>query len=135
MRLKVGDAGDGQVDVIAPSGDNRVRFHARMAALLEEVSEGLPHGVLEGLAPHRESLDSRIADEGVRVLCRITASGSAVVPRPEARSGDPTGLADVSRFLPVGYVNLPESHATATCRAPSIERTVLKAMRQIAPVC
>jgi hypothetical protein len=96
MGLEVSYASNGQMDVVTPSGDDRIRFHTRMTALLKEIQEGFPHGVLEGLAPHREATYRRVADESIRVLGRIAASGSAVVPRPEARTGDPTGLADVS---------------------------------------
>jgi hypothetical protein len=96
MRLEVGDAGDGQVDVIAPSGDDRVRLDSHVTALFEEIEEGFPHGILQSLSPHRESLDGRVADEGVWILGRITASGAIFVPRPEACAGHPACLADVS---------------------------------------
>ena len=35
MRLEVSDAGDGQVNVVAPASDHRVRLHTDMVLTLE----------------------------------------------------------------------------------------------------
>ncbi|SVD73043.1 uncharacterized protein METZ01_LOCUS425897, partial [marine metagenome] len=96
MGLEVSYAGYGQVDIITPSSNNRVRLHTSVATLFEEVEEGFPHCILEGLSSHWEAPYRRVANEGVRVLCRIATSGATGISRPEARTGDPTGLADVS---------------------------------------
>ena len=131
--LEVGNTGNGEVDVITPPSDNWVRLDAGVTAFLKESQEGFPHGVLEGFTPHREPVYGGVADEGVRVLGGIAARGAACVPRPEARAGDPAGLADVPGLLPVGYVDLSERHAAAPCRARCTGQAVLKAIVREAP--
>ena len=96
MRLKVGNTSYGQVDVITPSGNYWIGFYACVATLLKEVEECFPHCVLEGLAPHREAVYRRVADESIRILSSIATGGATAVSGPEACPSNPTGLADVS---------------------------------------
>ena len=133
MGLEVGNASDCQVDVVTPAGNDWVWVDTSVAVLVEEAEEGLPHGVLEGPSPHRESLYDRIADEGVGIRGRIAASRAGLIPSPETGSGYPTGLAYMPGLLPEGDVNFAERHSNDLCTS-AIGRSVLKSMRESGPV-
>jgi hypothetical protein len=77
-RLKIGNRGDGEVDIVSPASHHRIPLDAGVAAGLEEAEIVLAHLIQTVLAPEYGR-----AYEGVGIAGRIPAGLSLAVPGPE----------------------------------------------------
>ena len=110
MWLKISNAGYSQMDVIPPSGNNRIGINPRVPPSLKEGQESLPHGILQFPTPRREARNNRIADECIGVLYGVSAGGSVTISRPESCSRNPACSALVSGLFPKRNFNLSKGH-------------------------
>ena len=76
--LKIGDRGDGKVDIVPPAGHHRVSFDARVSPSLEEAQVVLAHFIQCVLA-----LEDGRAYEGIGIAGRVPAGLPLAVSGPE----------------------------------------------------
>ena len=84
-----------------------------MPSLFEEVLKSFPHGILESLAKDLKSIDDRLSDECVGVLCAISTGFPTLISSPESGTGYCTGLTNVARFFPEGNFYFSEGHCVS----------------------
>ena len=75
MRLEIRDGSDRQVDVVAPTRQDRIGFNSRVFRGFKGREEGLTHPFLQRMPALIETWKDRMADERVRVLVGVTARG------------------------------------------------------------
>ena len=110
MGLEVCYTGYSQMDIVPPSCNYRIWRNSGVPFLFEEVLKSFPHSVLEFLAKDLKSVDDRLSNECVGILCAISTGFPTLISSPESGAGYCAGLTNVARFFPEGNFYFSKGH-------------------------
>ena len=101
--LEISDGSDGEVNVVAPTSENRVGVDTDVFFPLKKTKP--PHRVLQFLSTQIEARDERRTDERVFVLRGVPAGLTLTVRRPKPQVGDPALLSSVPVLFEHSQIN------------------------------
>ena len=108
--LEISDGSDGEVNVVAPTSENRVGVDTDVFFPFKKTKKRLSHGVFQFLSTQIEARDERRTDERVFVLRGVPAGLTLTVRRPKPQVGDPALLSSVPVLFEHSQINRGHGH-------------------------